>query len=899
MTESKAYTPRLPANVPWPEGEVTVENCASEPIHVPGLIQPHGALVAFDPASGAVLHASTNLGAWLPLGTLPARGRQIQELLGDEASAAILDSLQATTGGMVRHHIVDLPDDGVHLLAGPLQALVHRHRGVAFIELERPGATGKPHDWMQAFNDTLDALRGTSDMEDLVERMAQRVRRLTGFDRVMVYRFEQDWHGHVIADAHESGMESLHDLHYPASDIPAQARELYRTNLVRFIPDVDYAPVPVQPWFDGDRLQALDMSHSMLRSVSPIHIEYLKNMAVRATLTFSLLVEGRLWGLIACHHRTPMALSLRLRRACYALSVTAGYMVGWHEQRARAIAIAAGVESRNWILDSFNEMQARPDDIVEQSSSALLRIVGASGGAFWQGDTVVPFGQWPAGDRGGSVLRYVRHAFETGHEDTLATDQAALYPALQQDELRDVCGVLAVKLDEQGHSGIVWVRPAYRREVAWGGDPDKPVQVETDAQGRPKLSPRTSFARWVVLVKDRSRPWTDLERDAARSLLPLRQVLIVRETLAQLSLSDRRFRGLVTLQSDAYWRLDTERRLVMLSRPLPTWEGPVEGRTLEELLAPLCDPAMVAGLTEALSGAKPFRGLRLKGRTLAENASFALALSGEPILDREGRMAGWHGTISDVTHAVAMQEALWVKKEAAELASSAKTRFMSQVSHELRTPLNAILGFSQLLLQNAEIPDKERNWAIRIKEAGDTLLEQVAGMIDFSQIENLGLQVAPGRVDARQVVDRAVDRVRERAAAQGVSLVLEAAGNGPHWCHGDAIRLRQAVVNLATNAIKYNRTDGSVRFVLHSDAAAGQVHIEVHDTGVGLTGSQVAQLFQPFNRLGRESLQVPGAGIGLVVAKQVIEAMGGRITVESERGRGSCFAIHLPLAPPA
>ncbi len=149
------------------------------------------------------------------------------------------------------------------------------------------------------------------------------------------------------------------------------------------------------------------------------------------------------------------------------------------------------------------------------------------------------------------------------------------------------------------------------------------------------------------------------------------------------------------------------------------------------------------------------------------------------------------------------------------------------------------------------------------------------------------------------MLDQAVDRVRERAAAQGISLVVDAAGNGPHWCHGDAIRLRQAVVNLATNAIKYNRADGSVRFVLHSDAAAGQVRIEVHDTGVGLTESQLAQLFQPFNRLGRESLQVPGAGIGLVVAKQVVEAMGGRITVESERGLGSCFAIHLPIAPPA
>ena len=196
-------------------------------------------------------------------------------------------------------------------------------------------------------------------------------------------------------------------------------------------------------------------------------------------------------------------------------------------------------------------------------------------------------------------------------------------------------------------------------------------------------------------------------------------------------------------------------------------------------------------------------------------------------------------------------------------------------------------------------PGQERNWAIRIKEAGDTLLELVAGMVDFSQIENLGLQARvrpggraagrstrPSSVFANARPRRASAWSWKRLATVRTGATATRSGCGRPWSI------------LPTNAIKYNRANGTVRFVLQSDAAAGQVRIEVHDTGVGLTEGQRAQLFQPFNRLGRESLQVPGAGIGLVVARQVVEAMGGRITVESERGRGSCFAIHLPIAPP-
>jgi PAS domain S-box-containing protein len=637
--------------------QVTPQNCDREPIHIPGSIQPQGALVAFLPGSGAVLHASTNLGHWLPVGDLPAQGRTLADLFGDSASARLMQALSGTAGGAVRHQIVDLPARPAHGQHEALEVLVHAHRGVCMAELEPAGAPEAQQDWMQLFGDTVDALRSAGDLDELVERMAHRVKRLTGFDRVMVYRFDKDWHGHVIADAHEPRMESFYDLHYPASDIPAQARELFRSNLVRYIADVGYTPVPVLPWLDSERQQPLDMSHATLRSASPIHLQYLHNMGVGATLTISLLVEGQLWGLIACHHRTartdlPHRLPLRLRRACHALSVTAGYMVGWHGQRERAAELAALAQAQGRIVEAFNHVQAPLADVVEQCGAALLRLGSARGGAFWRDGVVLPFGQWPGGAAGDAILRFAQRALETSTDDLAHTDSAFLAPPTAGEGTQnpgDTCGFLAVRLDAFAASGIVWVRAALRREVSWGGDPDKPVQVVFDEMGQPVLSPRTSFARWVTLIKDRCLPWTDLDTQAARTLLTLAPVLTVRDSLAQVSLSDRRFRSLVALQSDAYCQLDAQGRIVTLSKPLPTGPGPVEGQALTALFEPACDAAEVQALAHALAGHQPFRDLRLHGRALSGRGDFIVKVGGEPLKDPYGRLSGWHGTLTDAT----------------------------------------------------------------------------------------------------------------------------------------------------------------------------------------------------------------------------------------------------------
>jgi light-regulated signal transduction histidine kinase (bacteriophytochrome) len=873
--------------------KVTTENCSREPIHIPGSIQPTGALIAFEPALGSILHASTNLERWLPVGNLPVKGRAVSDLLGQSAYERVSQALAGRAGGPVRHEVVDIPARPAEGQAHALEALVHSHRGICFVELE-PAASLDAGDWLQGLSDTVDALRSATGLEDLFSRMAQRVKRLTGFDRVMVYRFDEDHHGHVVADAREPGMESFMDLHYPASDIPAQARELYVSNLVRYIADVGYSPVLVLPWLDTEQLQPLDLSHSALRSISPLHIQYLRNMGVGSTLTLSLLVDGRLWGLIACHHRQPTTLPLRLRRACYALAVTAGYMTGWFASQHRIAASAAAAKDQNLIVETFNQVQVPLRDVIEHCATPLLQMVGASGGALWRGDQVLPFGQWPDGPRAESVLRFVRHAFETSIAQQIDTEHADLQPPLDAVELRQICGVMAIKFDGFASSGLIWLRPEYRGEVLWGGDPDKPVNVTLDAQGKPVLAPRSSFARWTTIVHGKSRPWTDMNREAATSLSVLRQVLAVRESLAQISLSDRQFRSLVALQSDAYWQTDLGARVSTMSKALPFGHLPLQTTTLPDMFAGAGPCEGLDELRAAMAGQSPFRGLRVAVRGGSEEVPLTFLLSGELLRGVDGMVRGWHGTLSDITRDAQMHAAMQLKA-AAELASLTKSKFLSQVSHELRTPLNAVLGFSQLVLMDPTTPAAQRHQIQHIHDAGKWLLTMVTDLLDLSRIETGNLSVTMSAVDTHALLAEVKAVVETDAAKMGVEIDLPGV-DALVWVHADRSRLCQVFVNLLSNAVKYNRQGGQVRVSIQSLPATDRVIITFEDTGAGMSPQQIEHLFEPFNRLGRERQNISGSGIGLVITRQLLRLMDGQIEVNSQPGMGSRFSVDLPRA---
>lgn len=629
-------------------GPATLNNCEREAIHVPGAIQPQGALIAFESGAGSVLHSSNNLSDFFTSKLLANMGFPLKDLIGVPAYAAVMEALSQRAGTGVRHQVVNLPARPESGQGTDLEALVHSHRGICFIEFFRASSSLQHRDWMQEFDDTIDALRSSLDMDELLDRAAHRIKRLTGFDRVMIYRFDEQWNGQVVAEAMEPQLEPFHGLHFPSTDIPPQARELYHKNLVRYIPDVSYQAVPVYPVRNAITQQPLDQSYVALRSISPLHIQYLKNMGVSSTIVISILVNEKLWGLVACHHHQPTQLPVRLQRACYSLSVTMGYMVMAQESKVRSKQLAAHAECQQRIMNAFNQPEVRFEDVIEHSAASLLKIGQATAGVFWSANAVVPFGRWRSGALGDALIAYARTQLHSLKEDLFCTDQLQIKPALSAADQRQASGMAAIRLDPFNETGILWLRPESRQSVHWGGDPDKSVTHTLDEKGEVYLTPRASFERWEMVVSGQSLPWTETDQSTLQMMVGLTEVLKVREALERVSLSDRRFRSLLTLQSDAYWQITDGGQLNVLSKVIAISDELTEGVAFIDLVQKHGDAESFEGLRQALSSNKDFRNLPLVW-THANNAQSDFIMHGEPIRNRMGMVSGWHGTITDNT----------------------------------------------------------------------------------------------------------------------------------------------------------------------------------------------------------------------------------------------------------
>lgn len=472
--------------------------CAQEPIHLPGAVQPHGALLALRPEDLVVTHASLNLRDFLGLSATAALGKGLAEVLGRKAVAALP---AAPAEGTPEVLLLD---------QGEGYAAVHRRDGRILVELEHDDAEAAAASPVATAEAVVRELREGAAHGALLPAAARAFRRLTGFDRAMVYRFAADGHGEVVAEDLAEGQAPYLGLRYPASDIPAQARRLYLLQRVRCIADAGYLPVPVTAAAAEDR--PLDMSGCAIRSVSPVHLAYMRNMGSAASLTVSLVVEGTLWGLLVCHHRTPRLAGPRLRALCDLLGQVLSSFVAGQEQAAAATRSAARREQLQAVVAALADPAgpAHPAERLARAEAALLELAGASGAWLRLGGREVALGAAPPE----AAARAVAAALGGTGPDPRATDDlSAWLPGGAATAGGGIAGALWLPLPTGPGDGLLWTRPELAGTVAWGGDPRK---AGPDERGR--ISPRTSFAAWVEQVRGRSAPWTEEELAAARDL---------------------------------------------------------------------------------------------------------------------------------------------------------------------------------------------------------------------------------------------------------------------------------------------------------------------------------------------------------------------------------------------
>ncbi|HST59069.1 MAG TPA: GAF domain-containing protein, partial [Longimicrobium sp.] len=395
-----------PLDFVQPDAPIDLTNCDREPIHIPGAVQPYGVLLALREPGLEVAQASASAQAHLDLPARGLAGQPLALVLGEEAAEEVR---RMALGGQDRAFgsLRVAPPAG---RACRMDATLHRSGGLVILELE-PGTARRqvaPEQFGAVMRGVTQRLEGADSLHELAQGMAEEMRALTGFDRVWVYRFHPDWHGEIIGEARHDGIETWLGMHYPASDIPAQARALFLRSWVRAIPDLAFAPSPLVPADNPLTGQPLDLGSSVLRSVSPIHVQYLTNMGVTASLVISLIHRGRLWGLISGHHYTgPKHVPADVRALCEFLAQALSLQVGTADR----------LDEREYALDvraAQSRLLARladdepPEQVLTTGPVTLLDVAAADGAAVVRGGRILRVGATPDDGQLDALMGFLR-----------------------------------------------------------------------------------------------------------------------------------------------------------------------------------------------------------------------------------------------------------------------------------------------------------------------------------------------------------------------------------------------------------------------------------------------------------------------------------------------------------
>lgn len=763
------------SGAPGQTASITVDNCDQEPIHIPGSIQPHAVLLVLQ--DDYVVQCSENASELLALEgsvTETVLGRRVDAVLGANIGGSLLTDKsmdgKSMDGRRIRSSRTTLPGgrvvDVTAVEQDPDADAASRMR---IVQIEPVVASDDAEaSFADAVTDAVFRIQLAGSSDIVIEEACAFVKLLTGFDRVMGYRFEPDDHGVVIAEHRRADLEPFLGLHYPASDIPAQARHLYLEHWLRLIPDARYRPVPLVPTLLPSG-KPLDLSAVTSRSVSPIHCEYLTNMSVVASMSISLVVGGRLWGLIACHHyRGPKLPSTPVREACEFIALTASVMLGSRLVEERA-ANALQMES---VRSRLAEQLARSDDLttgLTGEPQLLLDLVDAQGAAIVFAGVATLIGSTPDEE---TVARLVDLIGEAHVGAVVATDNARVgYPVLTRHE-DTAAGFLAMPISSLQRNYVVWFRPQWLHDVQWAGEPMKAVQQAPER----RLAPRTSFEAWTERVEGRSRPWSPEQVTTVEALRAVIANHIVK-TVEQLA------------------RLNAE--LVRSNAELDAFAY-VAAHDLQE----------------------PLRGLANYATFLVEDYA--------DVLDDEGR------------HRLEMM-----------------TKLAGRMS-----------GLVRSLLEHARVGRSE------------------------PEIETVRL---------RSLVEDVRELMSSRLTSGGAELVLMT---------DDEIRVDRGMIghvllNLISNAIKYNnsseprvevgtiplvRTQRGLALVPRSlIAEVEQVVVFVRDNGIGIAADRIEEIFRVFRRLHGPQEYGGGTGVGLTIARRIVQRHGGVLWAESEDGCGSTF----------
>ncbi|MDP3521685.1 MAG: GAF domain-containing protein [Hydrogenophaga sp.] len=626
-------------------GQADLSNCERELIHLAGSVQPHGLLLVLHGPELTVAQLSNNTAAHLGLApaellhrplqaVLPVLAHKLQPLIQEPLTEALPFQCELSVRGQPS------------LFDGAL----HRQQGCLLLELEPvlqtvPSVALPSEQLVAHLEESVQRVSAATTLGTLCDAVVRRVRDFTGYDRVMVYRFDRDGHGKIVAEARNPRLEPLLGHHYPATDIPQRARELYLRNRVRVLVDVNCAPAPLEPAQAPETAGALDMSLCQLRSMSPLHLQYLKNMGVTATLVVSLVRDGQLWGLIACHHYSPRHLSLPVRAAADLLGEVVATRITAIESYAHA-QVAMQVRRLEQRLVEATSTEGDWRMALFRNPQTLLQPVDASGAVLFYDGEIMTAGDVPSTPELRALHTWAQARLSDG---LLSCNSIARAEPTLNSLTALASGVLAVPLSSTGADMLVWFRKEQLQTITWAGDPQKPMVASNPLE----LSPRSSFAAWSEIVRGTALPWTLGEQALARAIGHalthiILQVNAVRFLIAEHHLAKTRDK--VAAAQAAVLVLDTDMRVLHANDALFALarQPRVSASALPDLAHLVADlPALHRTLALLTQERHPWQGSWLL--TPPEGPSVLVALRAEVVPARDGSLLGFFLVFDDLS----------------------------------------------------------------------------------------------------------------------------------------------------------------------------------------------------------------------------------------------------------
>ncbi|MBD0387679.1 MAG: GAF domain-containing protein [Nostoc sp. C3-bin3] len=772
---------------------VDLLNFNDELLHIPGLIQPHGILFVLNEPDLKILQVSNN--------TVEILGIPPQELINKKLKTLIkpdkIDSINQylsedfESGNQIKISI-ETQD-----LIRVFDCTIHRSDTFVILEIE-PIVSEESldfRDFHYLIKKTLPKIQRTSTLKEMSQLIVKEVRQITGFDRVIIYQFDAEGSGEVIAEDKLDRIVSYLGLHYPALDIPQQARQLYSLNLLRFIPDVNYKPVEIIPAHNPVNNEPVDLSLSVLRSVSPCHIEYLNNMGVAACVSISLIREKKLWGLIACHHLSPKYISHRVRTACEFLGQIMSLELAAKEDN-EDLEYKLRLKS---IQSNFVEAISQPDHLEDglvKDKSKWLDLASAQGVALCANGHFTLIGKTPQESDIQALIEWVEPKIDNNifYTDSLPK----IYPAAETFK-NIASGLLALSISKIQRNYIFWFRPEVIQTVNWGGNPNYPVEIAPD--GSLGLSPRRSFELWQETVRLKSSPWKRCEIDA---VLELRSIIV----------------GIVLRNADKLAKINAQ---------------------LERSNSELDAFAYIAShdLKE------PLRGIHNYSSFLIEDYT--------DVLDEEG---------------------------------ISKLQTLMRLTQRMEALIDSLLHFSRL--GRVELSMQKTDLNELVKNVIEVLsISQKATQVDIRIPRPLPV-VLCDRVQVSEVFSNLIGNAIKYNDKPHQWVEIGFLDSGEWETHSSRERLK---VMEADN--DSNWEPSSSPSPTANPQSSNPIVFYVRDNGIGIQEKHMDAIFRIFKRLHPHNRYGGGTGVGLTIAKKIVERHGGQIWVESTYGKGSIFYFTL------